>query len=127
MLKLFYPQAEVSTEILSERLKLAKLYVDLTRVMMDRVFPDQKHAPDLELLLVLVCVFIGDAEGRVTTPTKLSSHSGLPRTNVYRRLKQLEKMQRIVKVGKTYHVAKDTIKPDRQGLLRKILLNFIDD
>lgn len=128
-LKLRHPQTHVPLERMRERLKLAQIYVLLTRMFSEMAFPQRakNYGSDLEMLLVLVCVFIGDSEGRPTTVTKIASHAGMPRATVYRRLEQLCKLKKIVRLKRSYFIAPGAASPDDHGRLTKILESFLGD
>lgn len=123
-LKLYHPQLHVPAERIREKLDMARMYVALTREMLEMAFP-KRNRVDLETLLVLLCVFIGDAEGRSTTATKLASHSGLPRSTVYRRLELLLKLKKVVRVARNYRLAEGAVTADEQGRLSRILDNYL--
>lgn len=125
-LKFYHPQSHIPAEQLRERLRLARLYVDLTHTYYDLFFSKRGKTlgADFETLLVLVCVFIGDAEGRPTSVTKIASHARLPRQTVYRRLDQLCKIKKIVRVKHSYHLAPGAVAADDQGRIAKILQGF---
>jgi hypothetical protein len=125
MTELKFPQTHIPPTQLREKLEVARMYVALTREMLDMAFPASERT-DLEALLVLVCVFIGDAEGRSTTATKLASHSGLSRPAVYRRLARLKKLKKVVRVGDTYHLAPGAVVSDEKGRIAKILRKFLN-
>jgi hypothetical protein len=111
-LKMKFQQA-IPEATLLRRLDLARLYVDLTHVMHQVAFPGRPNSgSDLELLMVLLCVFIGDAEGRQTTVSKIAAHAGMPRPNVYRRLEELCEEKWIVRTGRTYHIAQGAARDD---------------
>jgi hypothetical protein len=124
-LKLYNPQPKVASPVeLRKRLAIAKMYLALTHEMRSRLFNAKRHnirGTDLETLLVLIAVFIGEAEQRPTTPTKIASHSGIPRGTVYRRLNDLIKLKKVVKVGHNYHLAQDALTADKKGRLMRIL------
>lgn len=125
MPQLKFQQSHVTSAQLQERLEVARMYVALTREMLEIAFPGNSRA-DLETLLVLICVFIGDAEGRSTTATKVASHSGLSRTAVYRRLDLLQKLKKIVRTGDTYHIAAGALSADANGRLARIFRKFLN-
>jgi hypothetical protein len=122
-LKLRYPQAHVSPASLRQKLRLSQTYIDLTRELMAMAF-NGKGGADIEALLVLLCVFVGDAEGRSTTATKISSHSGIARQSVYRRLDLLMKLGKVVKLGRNYYLAQGAVVADDKGRLARILNNY---
>lgn len=126
-LNIYNPQVLVSADELRERLKLARLYLALTHELLARIFNGKRNrvrGSDLESLLVVVCVFIGDAEGRPTTATKIASHSGLPRPSVYRHLMRLIRLKKVARVGNNYRLTKTAINPDDKRRLARILDEF---
>lgn len=125
MSELKFPQTHVSPAELRERLEVARMYVALTRELLGLAFPNATRA-DMEALLVLICVFIGDAEDRSTTATKVASHSGLSRQAVYRRLERLRKLKKIVRIGSNYHIAPGSVAADEHGRIAKILGKFLN-
>ena len=118
--KLYNPQPHVPPGVMREKLDLAEMYVALTRAMMDMSVPNS----DLETMLVLLIVFIGDAEGRTTTATKIAAHSRIPRSNVYRRLNELINLKKIVRVGRNYRLAEGAATVDEHKRLMRILDKF---
>jgi hypothetical protein len=126
-LKLHYDQPQIPAERLRERLKLARLYVQMTRTFSELAFPRRvkNYGSDLETLLVYICVFIADAEGRPTTVTKIAAHAGMPRQTIYRRLEHLCKLKKVVQVGRSYYLAPGAASPDEHGKLTKILNGFL--
>lgn len=122
-LKLAYPQTHVSPSALRQKLKISQIYIDLTRELLGMAFP-KRNGSDLETLLVLLCVFVSEAEGRRTTATKIASQSGLARQSVYRRLDRLCTIGKILKVGRNYHLAPGAAIVDESGRLSRILNNF---
>lgn len=121
--KLHNPQAHASQSQLRQKLKISRVYVDLTREMMAMAFNGRRGA-DLEALLVLLCIFIGEADGRKTTATNIALHSGLSRTSVYRRLEYLIKTGKAMRVGHNYCLAEGAVVVDERGMLPRILNNF---
>lgn len=126
-LKFHYPQTHTPADKLKERLKLARLYVALTHAYFDLFYPrrSKKFSADLETLLVQVCIFIADAEGRPTSVTKIASHARLSRATVYRRLEQLCEFGTIVKKGRSYYFAENAVAGDETGKIDRILRNFL--
>jgi IclR helix-turn-helix domain len=125
---MLHRQSRVTAEQIRERLKVVRLYLALTRTIHELAFPKtaDSFGAEIETLLVTVCVFIGDAEGRPMTASKIAIQAGLPRASVYRRLERLTKLKKIVRVGRTYHFAENALTPDENGRLRKILAKFVD-
>lgn len=124
-LKLHFPQTTIPLEEIIHRLKLARLYVNLTHTAHSIVFPGRKGATELELLLVLLCVFIGDAEGRPTTATKISAHAHLARATTYRRLDDLIRLKKVKKSGRTYHLAPNSLTPDENKRLQRVVRQYL--
>lgn len=125
-LKLRYEQSHVPDETLEERLELCRWYLALTRTIQDLTFPQRRvgFGSNLELMLVLMGVFIGDAEGRPTTATKIANHCGLSRATVYRRLDQLIKLGKVTREKRSYFVAPGAAPSDPGNLLPTILDKF---
>ncbi len=126
-LKLRYTQPGLPIEIIEERLRFARLYVDLTRTFHEIAFPKNAKGfgSDLETLMVLICVFIGDAEGRPTTATKIASHAGMPRATVYRRLEQLIKINKVKRIARNYYLAPGGASPNDHGRISKLLNGYL--
>jgi hypothetical protein len=122
-IRLRFFQSHIPPERLSERLFLSQLYLLLTTAFFDVALPRKiRHVGiDITTLLVLICVFIGDAEGKPATATKIASHCGLPRPTVYRRLEQLLKLKKITRIGRNYFVAPEGASPDDRGRLASII------
>lgn len=125
-LKMKFPQTRVAQEEIPGRLQMVRAYIALTRIMHGMAFPDAKKGfgGDLETLLVLMCVFVGDADGRPMSASKIANYSGLTRATVYRRLECLMAIGKIVRVNNVYYCAKDVVTPDIDGKLAKTLANF---
>lgn len=125
-LKLRYEQTHVSEDIMEERLELCRWYLALTRTMQELTFPQQSRGfgSNLELMLVLMGVFIGDAEGRHVTATKIAHHCGLSRPAVYRRLAELIKLGKVVRDEHSYFVAPGAAPLDPEGHLPAVLRKF---
>jgi hypothetical protein len=124
-LKLRNPQLHVPDHDLVERFHLVRMYLGLTRASYELAFPNRKtFGTDLETMLVLMSVFLGDAEGRPTTVTKIAAYCGLPRASIYRRLEELIKLKKIERFGHNYHLAEGAVTPDRQGKLIRIVDEF---
>lgn len=122
-MKLRYPQTQVPIETMEWRLELGRWYLALTRTMHELSFPEERSGfgSNLELLLVYIGVFIGDAEGRPTTATKIANHCGLSRSTVYRRLDELIGKNKVVREGRSYFIAPGAAPTDAEGLLSKVL------
>lgn len=98
------------------------MYVGLTRASYEIAFPTRKtFGADLETMLVLMGVFLGDAEGRPTSVTKIAAYCGLPRASVYRRLGDLIELKKVERVGRNYFLAEGAVTPDRQQKLSRII------
>jgi len=125
-MKLRHTQTHVPIETMEERLDLARWYLALTRTMHELSFPEERggFGSNLEMMLVFIGVFIGDAEGKPTTPTKIANHCGLSRSTVYRRLEQLRELKKVVKEGRSYFIAPGAAPLDPEGALPKVLEKF---
>lgn len=125
-IKLRHTQTHVPVETIEERLELCRWYLSLTRTMHELSFPEEKggFGSNLEMMLVFIGVFIGDAEGKPTTPTKIANHCGLSRSTVYRRLGQLCDLNKVVREGKSYFIAPGAAPLDAENLLPKVLEKF---
>lgn len=125
-LKMSHPQPRVPAADIKIRLEVARLYVDLTRALQEVAYPEvpRRSEPDLEMLMVTLCVFIGDAEGRPMSATKIASYSGLNRASVYRRLDSLKEMNKIERDGRVYRYVENAMEVDRNQLLSKIVDKF---
>jgi hypothetical protein len=121
-----YPQPRVGPETIETRLKAAKLYVDLTRTLKDIAYPPGAKSLrlDIETLLVVIAVFIGDGDDRPMTATKIAHFTELPRATVYRKLDQLIKLRKIVRVGRRYFYAENAMNPEPLDHLGAILKSF---
>jgi hypothetical protein len=89
-------------------------------------FPEDRagFGSNLELLLVFIGVFIGDAEGRPTSATKIANHCGLSRSTVYRRLEELIAKKKVVREGRSYFIAPGAAPIDAENLLPRVLEKF---
>jgi len=125
-LKLRHDQSHVPDETLQQRLELCRWYLALTRTIHELTFPQDEggFGSNLELMLVLMGVFIGDAEGRPTTATKIAVHCGLSRQTVYRRLEELIALGKVTRERRSYFVAPGAAPLDPQNLLPAILDKF---
>jgi hypothetical protein len=125
---MLHVQGRFSAEQIRERLKIVRLYLALTRAISELAFPQAANSfgAEIETLLVMLCVFIGDAEGRPMTASKIAIQAGLPRASVYRRLERLTRLKKVVRVGRNYHYAENALTPDENGRLRKILARFAE-
>jgi hypothetical protein len=125
-MKLRHAQTHVPVETMEERLELGRWYLLLTRTMHELSFPEDRAGwgSNLELLLVFIGVFIGDAEGRPTTATKIANYCGLSRSTVYRQLNDLIAKKKVVREGRGYFIAPGAAPVDAEGLLPKVLEKF---
>lgn|GEM_PF-3743786 len=125
-MKLRHDQSHVPDETLQQRLELCRWYLALTRTIHELTFPQDEggFGSNLELMLVLMGVFIGDAEGRPTTATKIAVHCGLSRQTVYRRLEELIALGKVTRERRSYFVAPGAAPLDPQNLLPAILDKF---
>jgi hypothetical protein len=122
-MKMKFAQTRLPAPKLAERLKLVRGYIDLSREMHRLAFPGakRKFGADMETMLVLMCVFIGDAEGHPMPASKIAQQIGLPRATVYRRLERLIRCKKIVRIGHVYLFPEDGVTPDSKGRLSSIV------
>lgn len=125
-LNLRHDQYPVPVDTIQERLDLCRWYLALTRTMHDLTFPKKRggYGSDMELMLVLMCIFIGDAEGRPTSATKISNHCGLSRTTVYRCPEKLIALKKVARDGRNYFLAPGAAAIDAKNALPAILAKF---
>jgi biotin operon repressor len=117
----------MATEEIGYGLRMAHAYIDLTRVLHEILLPDTAghFGAENETLLVLLAVFVGDAENRPMSAPKIADYIGLPRASVYRRVRYLTDQGRIERVGSTYRLAPETMRGDRAGRIRKVMTQFV--
>ena len=89
----------------SERLALAKAYIELTRVMVDSVFG--KKPADHSLLLIGSAIMVGHAEDRPMNATKIAHYIGLPRSTVVRKLNEFLRSGVITRHGNVYLLSEE--------------------
>lgn len=108
-------------------LRMGRAYVDLTRALHGILLPDTAHhfGAENETLLVLIAVYIGDAENRPMSASKIAGYVGLPRASVYRRIDRLTKEGRIERCGRNYRLVPGTMRGDPSGQLRRIMARFV--
>jgi hypothetical protein len=124
-IKMRHEQAHLAIETLEDRLELCKWYLVLTRTLHELTFPNLgSFGSNVELMLVMMGVFIGDAEGRPTTATKIANHCGMSRQAVYRRLEQLTDMKKVIREGKNYYIAPGVAPLDVDNRLPQVLEKF---
>jgi CRP-like cAMP-binding protein len=130
-LKFRNQQSRLSSAELRERLKFARMYLAITHEIRRRIFDNCKRGNisgvEMEAILVLVAVFIGDADGRPTNASKIAAYSGLPRSTVYRRLEQLVRLGKVDRVGRRYYLARDAVTSDSNGRLSRIFRDFCEN
>lgn len=96
--------------------QVANLWIELTRHLHKAVAPEVQYqfGSRTSLLLVWVAVYLGTAEGKLMTASKLATFVGMPRTTVIRRLARLRRAGAIEKVGGKYR----TLTKRMDGLAR---------
>jgi hypothetical protein len=114
-------------ETIDYGLRMARAYVTLTRALHDLLLPETANnfGAENETLLVLMAVFIGDAENRPLSAPKIANYVCLPRASVYRRIRLLTSAGRIKRVGRAYRLAEGTMRGDQSGRIRKIMRQFV--
>lgn len=110
----FRLQRRVSGEMAAYKLQVAKSYLDLTRAMVACFLPGSPHelGPNIESIIILLAVLIGDGEGRPMNATKLAHFTSISRPTVHRRLKNLLKQGKVMRRGDDYYFADDGMNPD---------------
>jgi hypothetical protein len=108
-------------------LRMGRAYIDLTRALHGLLFPDTAghFGAENETLLVLLAVYIGDAENRPMSASKIAGYVGLPRASVYRRIERLTLEGRIERCGRNYRLAPGTMRGDPSGQIRRIMSRFV--
>lgn len=86
------------------RLIVARTILQLLRLGHDTYRPGHKFATDLDAVLLIVAIFMGQAEGRPFSASKLAAFLDLPRSTVLRRLKSLEQDGTIERAGPAYRM-----------------------
>lgn len=106
---------------------MARAYVTLTRVLHELLLTEtaEHFGAENETLLVLLAVFIGDAENRPMSAPKIAGYVGLPRASVYRRIKLLVDEKRIERVGQHYRLTPGSMRGDPTGRIRQIMAKFV--
>ena len=124
--KPMFRQLRVDADTARERFNVAKSYVNLTRALVEVAFPDIDHSAhsDLDTLLVLLSVLIGDGDGRPMSATKIAQFTAIPRPTVHRKLESLLSAQKIVRRGTVYHYAPAAMKPDPTEHLSKAVMQL---
>jgi response regulator of citrate/malate metabolism len=120
-------QKHMATEEIDYGLRMARVYVTLTRALHDTLLTETaaRFGSESETLLVLLAIFIGDAENRPMSASKIAGYVGLPRASVYRRIAYLTKAGRIERCRKrTYRLVPGTMRGDPHQRLRKIIRKF---
>lgn len=88
-----------------ERLRNARLLLDLARVFSDGIYGEQRLGASLDGVFVMACVAIGHAENRLMTISKLALYLGMTRQTVMRRLNELIQIGAVERAGQYYYVA----------------------
>lgn len=68
---------------------IARLVLDLCRTTHETLFPGVRFGSDFDLLFVFLAVFIGEAEGRPMTGSKIAAYLDKPRPTTLRKLEKL--------------------------------------
>lgn len=89
--------------------RAAKLYIGMTTVLLKLAQkPPIELIPSfgamLESFPVYLSIFVGDAEGRPMTVTKIANYTEMPRSSIYRVLERLLVNGRVKKDGRFYRV-----------------------
>lgn len=114
-------------EAINYGLRMGRAYVELTRALHQMLLPETAghFGAENETLLVLTAIYIGDAENRPMSATKIAGYVGVPRASVYRRLERLTAEGRIQRCGRAYRLAPGTMRGDPTGQIRRIMARFV--
>ena len=106
----------------------ARLYLDMTREIVNALLPREDFSSAADEALLLCGIFVGQAEGRPMTVTKLASYVGMPRPTVYRKLKRLEE-KGMVTLESNGHalVTEEAINDPKRLTLLERLIDTIKD
>lgn len=86
-----------------ERLIVNRALVEIVRYWSRAYAHSEDRAGEvIEVFFVAACVFVGQAEGRPMSATKLAAYTGMPRTTVLRKLDVLMHMGLARKVQRAY-------------------------
>lgn len=88
----------------SERLRNARLALDLARVVNDSIYGNQPFGHHMDGVFILMCVVIGHAENRLMNVSKIAHYLGMTRQTVTRRLEELIALQVIERGGQYYYI-----------------------
>lgn len=116
-------QKHISPELIEFGLTLSRGYITLTRALHEILLTDtaDHFGAENEMLLVLLAVYTGDAEGRPMSASKIAGWVGLPRASVYRRLERLMRDKRVERIGLGYRLVPGTMRGDPNGRIQKLL------
>ena len=88
--------------LVDARLCLARTLISLLRNAHTAWRPDHAFAADIDSTLIITAIFLGHAEGRPFSSSKLAGYLDMPRTTLLRRLELLEREGAIVHNGHHY-------------------------
>jgi DNA-binding MarR family transcriptional regulator len=89
----------------SQRHCIQKMVLKLLRISHAAYLPGHHFAADIDQLILLIGIFIGQVEGRPFTAAKLAIFLDIPRTTLLRRLAGMEKEGIIAREDHRYHMA----------------------
>jgi hypothetical protein len=73
------------------RIIISKMVIDVMRMLTSTYFEVESFGSSVDEILLVIAVFIGQAEGRPLNAYKLSSFVGIPRATVIRKMKRMQK------------------------------------
>jgi len=104
-----------------ERARVARLVLNLLRTVRNAYTPELTLEEASEFLFLMMHLFIGHAEGRPLSASKLARIAEMPRTTVLRRLAALIELGYLERVGDSYYLtAKSNVPNQRRVLLEHI-------
>lgn len=103
-----------------DRLAIAHMLVEVAKSYHSIIYPEGNFAANIDGVFISACVFIGDAEHKPMSATKIAHYLGMPRTTVLRKLKDLEARDVIRRHGNVYLISPSrSDKPPVQSKVEK--------
>jgi IclR helix-turn-helix domain len=104
-----------------ERARVARLALSLLRTVRNAYTPDLTLAEASEFLFLMMHLFIGHAQGKPLSASRLARIAEMPRTTVLRRLAMLIELGYLERIGNRYYLtAKSNVPYQRRVLLEHI-------
>ena len=99
-----------------QRADVCRMLVNITRTLRDCYAPDLALGEVADLMWVLCNVFIGHANNRPPSASKLARSLEMPRTTVLRKLARLTELGLVVRVGRTYCLTEKVNPPNLRAM-----------